>query len=427
MVASKRITQANSLAMSQESLSLGGLRLIYSVVANLRMDQEHFETVEIPLAEMQEILQVSQKSVYREAKRAALELLNQTILLGDDNNGWVAFQWASESRYIPAKNHPRKYSAIKIRLHENLKPFLLQLKSHFNSFPQQVLYEVNSQYVFKLFQILWFESHSGKRTVLEFEVEEFKKRLNLESKYAEFSAFRRQLDTLITQLNETKLGLKVQVEKVGRPVVMLRFHIHSEIEVQETLPDAERALILEMKRLGFHNPHDAIKSYGRPHVERSLAKTRQIMHEAKSGVQIENPAALLHHLLKKDYEEEIFEIPEDDTQEKVIQLVDEISTAFDLALRLRSQEVWELLNAEEKVLLQEEILTKANQVVAGQIEKLGWTSRIAQTSILRCLELNRAEVFGSELSSIRQFACGRGFNETPHFEQAIVILEQTYS
>ncbi|MCA9840423.1 MAG: replication initiation protein, partial [Trueperaceae bacterium] len=81
---SRRIRQANTLAMSQEGLSMHALRLIYSVVAQLSPDQEQFARVEIPLTEMQGILQVNQKNVYRDAKKAALELLNQTILLGDD-------------------------------------------------------------------------------------------------------------------------------------------------------------------------------------------------------------------------------------------------------------------------------------------------------------------------------------------------------
>lgn len=423
----KRIRQANSLAMSQESLSLHGLRLIYSVVANLKVEQEDFDTVEIPLTEMQDILQVSQKNVYRDSKRAALELLNQTILLGDDENGWIAFQWASVSQYIPAKKHPQNISTIKIKLHEYLKPYLLQLKTHFNSFPQQVLYEVNSQYVFKLFQILWFESHSGKRSPLEFGVEEFRKRLNLDDKYAGFGSFKRYLLSLLDQLNASNLGIHVSLEKLGHPVTTLRFKIQVRNEVQELLNDSEKDLLEKLKKMGFFNPLEAIRQHGETHVSQCLKRAEEIIEEARNKTPIKNPAALLQHLLSREIDVEILDVEEEsDQQQDILELINSISLAFDQALLDYSQQLWKNFDIDEQQRIQADILARTNQVVSNQILKSGWMSRIGQTSILRYLEKDRAEKFAPELRSIRKFACLKGFNTSSHFEEAIVILEQTY-
>ena len=425
---SRRIRQANTLAMSQEGLSMHALRLIYSVVAHLSPDQEQFARVEIPLTEMQEILQVNQKNVYRDAKKAALELLNQTILLGDDENGWVAFQWASESRYIPAKRHPNGYSAIAIQLHENLKPFLLQLKSHFNSFPQHVLYEFNSEAVFKFFQLIWFGSHSGKRKSIEYEIKEFRKRLNIEQKYTETSDFSKFLRTLLDQVNSSKLGLNVEVEKLGRPIHSLRFSVELKETPVEIANESERGLINELKKLGFFQPFDAIERYGIKHVEYCLGETYRIMREAKTKTPIENPGALMHSLLKKEVEIELFE-PEQITsqQELLLELIDLISRDFEAEIEKQVSEIWINLNPEKQRMIEAEILAKANRVIVAQIERSGWTSAIGKNCIRSYIRKTMPERLEAFLS-IRRFALSQGYScDKDLLDEALLILEQTYT
>jgi hypothetical protein len=424
---SRRIRQANTLAMSQEGLSMHALRLIYSVVAQLSPDQEQFARVEIPLTEMQGILQVNQKNVYRDAKKAALELLNQTILLGDDDNGWVAFQWASESRYIPAKRHPNGYSAIAIQLHENLKPFLLQLKSHFNSFPQHILYEFSSEAVFKFFQLIWFGSHSGKRRTIEYELTEFRKRLSIEQKYTDTSDFNKFLRTLLDQVNCSKLGLTVDVEKLGRPIHSLRFNVDLKEAPENIVSEAEKELITELKKLGFFQPLDAIGRYGIKHVEYCLGETYRIVREAKAKTPIENPGALLHSLLKKEIEVELFE-PEQDAsrQELLLELIDLISRDFEAEVEKQVFEIWAGLKPGKQREIEANILAKANRIIAAQIERSGWTSAIGRNSIRSYIRKTMTERLDACLS-IRKFALLQGYTyEKDLFEEAIVILEQTY-
>lgn len=424
----RRIRQANSLALSQEGLSIHALRLIYAVVAGLSPEQEQFATVEIPLVEMKSILQVAENNVYRDAKRVALELLNQTILIGDDDNGWKAFQWASESVYTPAKKHPKGYSAITIRLHENLKPYLLQLKSHFNSFPQRVLYETNSTHAFKLYQILWFESMAASRSAVEFKLSELKKRLNVQKKYSRFAEFNRFLKSLLEQVNALNSGMHVTAEKVGKPVYAIKFVIQPIEEVQRLKTEEEERLLKALKEFGYFNPENALNEYGFSRLSKAYEKVTEIIDEAKlhGKKPIQNPAGLLYSILQRGFDLEEAE-PAIPKQTELIGLIDRISQDFEAALNDYCYALWLSLSEADQAEIYRAIMANANAVVRNQIERTGWDSRLGQSLIQRHLERQFNKQLPSHLKEIRAFALQGNYGHDGHLDEAIEVLEHTYS
>ena len=427
-VLDKRIRQANSLALSQEGLSIHALRLIYAVVANINHEQEQFSTVEIPLVEMKSILQVAENNVYRDAKRAALELLNQTIMIGDDDNGWKAFQWASESVYTPAKKHPKGYSAITIRLHDNLRPYLLQLKTHFNSFPQRVLYETSSPHAFKLYQIIWFESMAATRSPIEFRLEELKKRLNVQKKYNRFAEFSRFLKSLLEQVNCLSAGMHVELEKVGKPVYAIKFLVRPVQSLDKVRTQEEEKLIADLRLLGYFDPLKALEEYGYERLAKALAKVNEIILEAKTKTKnpIQNPAGLLYSFLQRGFDIEDPQEQASSKQQPMIALIDQISREFEMALNDYCLALWLNLSEERQEEIKVQIISSANAVVAAQLGRSGWDSRIGESLIQRHIERHFAKDLPRHLKSIRVFALQTDYAKEDELEELIQVLEQTY-
>jgi hypothetical protein len=165
-------------------------------------------------------------------KGIAEKLLSRVVMIEDDKGNWEGFQWVSQCKYYIKAYSEIGQACIKIKLHENLRPMLLNLDKYFGSFNLLQIAPMPSVNSIRVFEILWFTSMRLIKTELFFWLDDFKKRLGLENKYLKFRDFRK--DVLDRAQRDcatySPLSFNWFPEKQGRKFVRLHFHLEKNID-----------------------------------------------------------------------------------------------------------------------------------------------------------------------------------------------------
>ena len=130
--------------------------------------------------------------------------------------GWLAKAWINKRSGI-----------VKIRLDEDLVPYLFDLQEKYTSYILLNILAMKSQYSIRIYEIL--RSHSYQK-VTKYEIDKLKKMLMVEDvkSYNRFPDFRRKvLGPAMAEINEyTDLTVSYEPITKGRKVIKIKFHIN---------------------------------------------------------------------------------------------------------------------------------------------------------------------------------------------------------
>lgn len=126
----------------------------------------------------------------------------------------------------------KKSGKVKIRLDEDLKPYLLMLSKNYTAFPLHNIIKMKTKYGIMLYELLKSVANLGK--YIEFSVDEIKEHLDCVS-YDNFANFKRRvlLPALADVNTYTELKVEVDYKKTGRVNTHLLFTISNLNQSQE--------------------------------------------------------------------------------------------------------------------------------------------------------------------------------------------------
>lgn len=423
------VTQGNALARSAQQMTLYEKRLVYIAIASISRDQTDFVTTELPVTELERLFGVNTKAIYKIAKDTALALLERTIMIGNDADGWTAFQWVSRARYVPAHKHPNRTATLQITFHEDLKPYLLQLRDNFNTVPLLQLLSIPSFNSARLFELLHHDSFRGQKAFLTYDIEDLKKRIGLEGKYAKFKDFRYVLDRAATDLAaHTSLCFSYTGIQQGRSYSQLRFRVWPnpdyappaavgelrELDPIEEPDEATRELVRKLSAAGYtQHALEAIAKYGFERVKNNLALAEKKASEAaRSATPIRNLGGLIAYMIQGDVAGKEVEAQaaaaEGLTGQRVRELAALIKDAFEADLREASIDIEADLTENEFGELHDIMRVDLNRFTVAQLDKAGWKGAGYEAALHTTLYQKRPELFPEYLQNLGAWA---GFKE----------------
>jgi plasmid replication initiation protein len=169
---------------------------------------------------------------YRYIKQTIKALSDKSIWLKLDNGSETLMRWINKA-WINQKS-----GMIKLRLDDDMKPYLLQLKDRFTQYELFYTLAMKSQYSIRLYEILKsYENQNQKK----FDIEELKKMLSAE-KYKRYPDFRRYvLDISLREINAfSDVNVTYQVVKDGRRYANIVFSTSQKKGLNERLETWER-------------------------------------------------------------------------------------------------------------------------------------------------------------------------------------------
>lgn len=222
----KQVRKANELIQkSHFNLSAQQQKILLYVISQISPFDKEFKEYTFDIKDFCEICGLDEKNsgYYTELKQQIKKIA--------DKSSWIEFNDDEEVlvRWIEKPKIKKNSGIIKIRLDEDLKPYLLQLKANYTQY--DIIYTLNfkSKYSIRLYELIksihYNELDDYERT---YKLEDLKKSLGAES-YTKFSHFKdRVLETAVNEVNLfSDKFIRYKTIRQGRSIEYIRIYIHT--------------------------------------------------------------------------------------------------------------------------------------------------------------------------------------------------------
>ena len=223
-----KVTMRNDFASGKYDLSALEQKLVLINIASIKFEDEHFNANTFRVIDMARLLNVTPEMLYRDLKRACDSLTNKKIYIQKEDGSWEFLVLVPTAKYIA------KTGTVLMRLNEDAKPYLLQLKDMFTSFELSNILNLKSKYSIRIYQLM--KSHSYRKELI-ITLDDLKYRLSLDDKkqksYRLFSnVSERVLKPAMREVNDkTDITIDYETIKQGRKIYALRFKIKDKQKV----------------------------------------------------------------------------------------------------------------------------------------------------------------------------------------------------
>ena len=428
------ITQANPLALSRQEMGILSKRLLVLALSDVTRDDQSLEPIRITAWEYAQLFNITGKSIYSRIEESARELLEQTVQIKEPNGDWVMFQWVSEARYENGRDSKDQMACIELRIHEKLKPYLLQLRRDFSIIPTEQLLSFESFNSMRLFEVLYTASYAGERETLTFDVDDLKLRLGLDGKYERFKDFRYVLDKAQEEFKRyTCLTFEYSASKVGRKFQRVAFAIFKNevFKPRVRLPaslakrvprDVDKEQLLRelqaadaLREIGWAQDVDStVQRYGPQRVIEIVAYARRLQGKAEAtGRPILNLAGFVNSLLTQGFEPPR-DVDKEDVNERPLSLEEarsiaaSIADGYHQARRDQARLTWDRMSAENRDLIHTIMQATLHRFTLDRIAAAGWEGPLYESSRLDVMVSHNAVSFGEGLRDMGSYLKSSG-------------------
>lgn len=221
---------SNDLIKSKSNLSLYEIKILRLAIMQILKEDRDFQTYEVNIVDLADTLSIDRHNIYREVDSITTNLMKEIVYIGDGNpkHKWKKFQWCSYCEYEEGK--------LRIRLHDELKPYLLNLSQLYTQYLFEDILMLKTVYSIRIYELIregmrYQKVYADKEADVFIDIEVIRKATNTEDKYEKYAMFRaRVIDAALNEINE-KLQYYITYEPVkdSRKVVGFNFHVMSRI------------------------------------------------------------------------------------------------------------------------------------------------------------------------------------------------------
>ena len=223
-----QVVMSNDLIKGKSNLSLNELKLLRLTIMQVLAEDKDLLTYHVKINDLAKILDISTPSIYRDVMEMCKHLLQEIVCVGDGNpkHKWKMFQWCSTCQY--------DNGTITIKLHDNLKPYLIQLKEHYTQYMLQDILMLKTVYAVRIYELIREEMkgqavYADKTATVSLDVETIRKATDTEKKYEKMGMFKqRVIDSAVNEINDKScFNVTYEYIKRSRKIIGFQFKIES--------------------------------------------------------------------------------------------------------------------------------------------------------------------------------------------------------
>ena len=226
----KTVIKANELIQkSRFNLSLQQQKIVLYLISQITPYDEDFKLYEFSISEFCRVCGIDETSGknYQDLKAAIKEIADKSL--------WITLEDEETLlRWIEKPYLNKKSGIIKIRLDEDMKPFLLQLKENFTQYELLWTLHFKSKYTIRLYELIKsIHFHELETYQRVFRLDELRRMLGAEN-YKTYQTFKtRVLNPAVDEVNSySDKNITYEPIKQGRAVEKIRFTISTKDAIE---------------------------------------------------------------------------------------------------------------------------------------------------------------------------------------------------
>jgi len=145
--------------------------------------------------------------------------MSKPLEIKDEKGNWIMFNWFAHIQYL------KKENTLECSISPKLKPYLLELKSHFTSYKLKYILPLESYYSIRIYEML---KKNYKMGYMIIDVEELQDLLQVPKSLKIYNRFKEKIlkPTSLEIARYCDVWYNFEEIKAGRKVVSLKFMIH---------------------------------------------------------------------------------------------------------------------------------------------------------------------------------------------------------
>ena len=229
------IVKKNEFLKFKYSLSLNEQRLLLACISKIDSRKPLLDGYEftVTVQEMADLFDEDRNNVYRDMKRSCDKLMKSQIVIVEKDRV-RKINWVSFADYFNDE------SKIVIVFTSAVIPYLTSISEKFFKYKLNDVKDFKSVYSLRIYELL-HQFQSGGSGSQEIEVDELRRILNLENKYATFGEFKRSvIDKAIYEINQySNLQVTYGERKRSRKVVAIQLAFETKKQIQPNKSKSE--------------------------------------------------------------------------------------------------------------------------------------------------------------------------------------------
>ena len=155
------VTKHNKLIQAKYSLTLQEKRLIYWLISEISPDDRDFKPYRVSVKELTTFLGMENNNrIYQQMAQVTERLMRRVMKIEEpENELLLQVAWVSSARYHLGKG------CVDISFDPQLKPYLIQLKSHYTSIELRYAIHLHSVYAMRIYELLKQYRKIGERVL----------------------------------------------------------------------------------------------------------------------------------------------------------------------------------------------------------------------------------------------------------------------
>lgn len=214
------VVKSNSLIQeTRYELSTQEQKLIIYLVSLIKPKYEEFQEFSIDVKEVCNIMGITEHyQNYANLKSSLKTLADKSFWIATPEKEYL-FRWLERLEI------DKTQTKVLCRFDERLKPYLLKLRESFTAFNLCYVLALKSKYAIRLYEL--FHSYLYRKE-FQLTLDEIRKMLKLEDKYAEYKELNRNvIKRAVDEINEyTDLSVNYKPIREGKRVVAVEFKLH---------------------------------------------------------------------------------------------------------------------------------------------------------------------------------------------------------
>ncbi|MDP2364160.1 MAG: replication initiation protein [Ignavibacteria bacterium] len=212
------IVKANKLIEASYKLSMQEQRIVLSLASRIRKEDKDFHWYKVRISKLAKFLGIEKnKNIYTDVRSTVRALMKKILTIKEDTDD-IDLHWIDAAAY-------GQKGCIKITIHPELKPYLLELNSHFTRYCLKYIINFKSIYSIRIYELLKrYEPYK----VMTSELISLKQHLGLkDDEYSFYNNFKEKV-LLVAQreiLEKTDISFEFEEIKDWKKVVALKFMI----------------------------------------------------------------------------------------------------------------------------------------------------------------------------------------------------------
>ena len=220
------VRKANDLIQkSRFNLSLQQQKIVLYLISQITPFDEEFKTYEFSIPEFCRVCGITLESGknYSDLKTAVKDIADKSLWVTLENGDAALLRWIEKAKITSGGG------TIKIRIDDDMKPFLLQLKENFTQYELVYTLHFKSKYTIRLYELIKsVHYHNLTEYKRRYSIAELQRLLDAEI-YTEYRDFKRRV--LLPSMEEINAYsdkiITMEEARHGRKVLSVEFSIRS--------------------------------------------------------------------------------------------------------------------------------------------------------------------------------------------------------